>query len=122
MIDRLRRSARALKSQLAALAVASRDPRTPWLARLLVVVAVAYALSPIDLIPDFIPVLGYLDDLLLLPLIIVLAIRLIPAEVMAEARERAEQLERQGTAGRWAALAIVVIWLILAAFVWRAVT
>src|SRR5689334_4591237 len=83
--------AKQLKTEIHALLIAYRDPRTPWAARLWVLLVTAYALSPIDLIPDFIPVLGYLDDLLLLPLGIALAIRLIPAEVMADARKRAGQ-------------------------------
>ena len=88
-MGRLRDWARRLKGETLALYLAARDRRTPWYARLLVAGIVAYALSPIDLIPDFIPVLGYLDDVLLIPLGIAIALRLIPAEVMAEARERA---------------------------------
>ena len=79
----------ALRDETYALYVASRDPRTPWYAKLLVAAIVAYALSPIDLIPDFIPVLGQLDDLLLLPLGIALAIRLVPRAVLEEGRAEA---------------------------------
>ena len=82
-IDRLRDRAKKLKTETRALYLAGRDPRTPWYARLLAAVVVAYALSPIDLIPDFIPVLGYLDDLVLVPLGIALAIKMIPAESTA---------------------------------------
>ena len=81
--------ARALQREVHAVYLAMRDPRTPWYARLLAGAVVAYAFSPIDLIPDPIPVLGYLDDLLLVPLGIVLVLRLIPAEVMQECRQRA---------------------------------
>jgi uncharacterized membrane protein YkvA (DUF1232 family) len=81
--------AKRLKAEITALYYAARDPRVPWTARGIMLVALGYALSPIDLIPDFIPVLGYLDDLLILPALIALALRLVPAEVMAAARERA---------------------------------
>ena len=86
LIVTLRTQAKRLKRELRALYGASRDARTPWYAKLVVGMVVAYALSPIDLIPDFIPVLGYLDDLILVPAGIKLAIRLIPAEVLAEHR------------------------------------
>ncbi|WP_409013427.1 YkvA family protein [Deinococcus sp.] len=89
IIDRLKTLARTLKTDLHALSIAARDPRTPWAARAVAVLVLAYALSPIDLIPDFIPVLGYLDDLLLVPAGLWLARRMIPAQVMAEARAHA---------------------------------
>jgi uncharacterized membrane protein YkvA (DUF1232 family) len=109
----LRDWARALKRETLALYYAARDPRTPWLAKLVIGVVVAYALSPIDLIPDFIPVLGYLDDLLLLPLGIWLVIRLLPPEVLAESRARAAQaLERPRSIA--AAVVVVLIWIALA--------
>ena len=93
---------------------AARDARTPWYAKLLAGMVVAYALSPIDLIPDFIPVLGYLDDLILVPAGIALTLRLVPAEVLAEARLRAEKtLERPRSIA--AAAAIVALWILLAA-------
>lgn len=116
LIESWRARARALKRDIAALALAYRDPRTPWAARALTVCVVAYALSPIDLIPDFIPILGYLDDLVLLPLGIVLAIRLIPPEVLADCRARADlALDSGKPAGRAAALVIVGIWVLGAA-------
>ncbi len=77
-----------LKTEVRALSLAARHPQTPWGAKLLVAALVAYALSPIDLIPDFVPVLGYLDDLLLIPLGIVLAIKMVPPAVLAECRAR----------------------------------
>ena len=105
--------ARALKRETTALWFALRDPRTPWAARVVGALVVAYALSPIDLIPDFIPVLGLLDDLILLPLGIALCIRLIPADVFEDARRRAIDAERQ-PANRIAAVVIVLIWIGLA--------
>jgi CubicO group peptidase (beta-lactamase class C family)/uncharacterized membrane protein YkvA (DUF1232 family) len=116
----LRDRARRLKAETLALYLAARDRRTPWYARLLVAAVVAYALSPIDLIPDFIPVLGYLDDLILIPLGIALALRLIPAEVMAEARERARiELDGKRPRSRAAAAVILGIWaVVLAALGW----
>jgi uncharacterized membrane protein YkvA (DUF1232 family) len=89
MLANWKERAKALSTEVHALLIACRDVRTPRLARAWVILVVAYALSPIDLIPDFIPVLGYLDDLILLPLGIALAIRLIPAEVMDDARKTA---------------------------------
>jgi uncharacterized membrane protein YkvA (DUF1232 family) len=115
VLDALRNRARLLKRETLALFLAAKDPRTPWYAKLLAVAIVAYALSPIDLIPDFIPVLGYLDELVLIPAGIALVIRLVPADVMAEARERAGEVV--GTAKKtaiWAAVVIVAIWLVIA--------
>ena len=89
MLDRLRAFARRLKADLLALSLAARDPHTPWLARALALLVLAYALSPIDLIPDFIPVLGQLDDLLLVPAGLWLALRLVPPAVLEEARAEA---------------------------------
>ena len=89
MIARLKQWARLVKRDVIALWIAARDRRTPLLARGIAAAVAAYAVSPIDLIPDFIPVLGYLDDLVLLPLAILLVIRLIPAEVLAECRTAA---------------------------------
>lgn len=103
-----RERAKALTREVAALALAARDPRTPWAARLLVLAIVAYAVSPIDLIPDFIPVLGMLDDIILLPAAIIVAIRMIPSEVMADARARSDQLSL--TPSRTAAVVMVLLW------------
>lgn len=111
MLQRLKTHAKALKTEIRALMIASRDPRTPWAAKALAVLIVAYALSPIDLIPDFIPVLGYLDDLILLPLGILLVIRLIPPQVMDEARQTATQSEGRAL-GRVGAIIISLIWLL----------
>jgi len=110
-VDNWKRRARQLKTEVYALYLAYKDPRTPWYARLLSAVVVAYAFSPIDLIPDPIPVLGYLDDLVLIPLGVYLALKLIPPEVMADSRERAKAVMAEGKpVNKAAALVIVLIW------------
>jgi uncharacterized membrane protein YkvA (DUF1232 family) len=117
-MERLKAWARALKRDVAALWLAARDPRTPLVAKLLAGLVAAYALSPIDLIPDFIPVLGYLDDLLIVPAGIWLAVRLIPAALLEEfravamARERPRSLAGAAVvAGVWLALGGLLAWL-----------
>src|SRR6188768_1298005 len=116
LIQSLKQKARTLKRELYVLYLAYRDPRTPWYARVLTAGVVAYAFSPIDLIPDFIPVLGYLDDLVLVPLGIWLALKLVPTEVMAECRLRAAEAIREGKpVNRAAAVVIISIWLLVAA-------
>jgi uncharacterized membrane protein YkvA (DUF1232 family) len=112
MFDRLKKWARHLKKETYALYFAYQDPRVPWYAKLLVAFVVAHTLSPIDLIPDFIPVLGYLDDLIITPLGLALALRLIPAEVMAEARIKAEAGMVEGKiVSRVGLLIVIGIWL-----------
>ena len=111
MIERLRQWARALKRDVAVLALAARDPAVPLAAKLLAGAVAAYALSPIDLIPDFIPVLGLLDDLLLVPAGIWLVLRMIPPEVLAKLRVRAEA-QAQLPRSRMAALVIVGLWVL----------
>jgi uncharacterized membrane protein YkvA (DUF1232 family) len=116
MLDRLRQRARHLKAEVYALYLAYRDPRVPLYARVFAACVVAYAFSPIDLIPDFIPVLGYLDDLILVPLGIALALKMIPPPVMEECRVRAKEVMAQGKpVNRAAAAVIIAIWLLLAA-------
>ena len=111
--SQLQNWARRLKQETLALYLAARHPLTPWFARVIIAGLVAYALSPIDLIPDFIPVVGYLDDLILLPLGIALVLQLIPPAVMQECRESARQRFADGKpVSRAAALMIVLIWLI----------
>jgi len=115
MLAKLKQRARHLKAETFALYLTARDPRTPWYAKLLVAGIVAYAFSPIDLIPDFVPVLGYLDDLILIPIGIFLAIRLVPHQVLAECRVRAQVTIRNGKpVSRVAGAVIIVIWLMLA--------
>ena len=120
-VVRLRVRARSVKRDARALYLAVRDPRVPWYAKLFALCIAAYALSPIDLIPDFVPVLGYLDEAILLPLAILLAIKMIPPAIMAEHRAAAVRAEtKSSTAG---ALAIGTIWLVTIAsggwLVWR---
>lgn len=117
---RLKIWAATLKREVMALWFACRDPRTPWYARVLTMLLVAYALSPIDLIPDFIPVLGYLDELILLPVGIYLVLKLVPREALADARARAQSWveSRQPKPRNWiAAAAIVLVWV---AVLWAA--
>jgi len=114
-IDTLKQRAKELKRETLALYLAIRNPKTPWYAKAFVAVVVAYAFSPIDLIPDFIPVIGYLDDLFLLPFGIVLAIRMIPESVLAEARCRAAELLSGGRPVSWLSASIIVLlWLLIA--------
>ena len=113
MAGRLRRWADEITRDVTAIYLARRDPRVPWYAKVLAVCIAAYAVSPIDLIPDFIPILGYADELIILPLGILLVVKMIPADVMAEHRAQAvAALERPS--GKTAALAIVGIWCIAA--------
>jgi len=110
-----REKARALKRETYAVYLACRDPRVPWYGRLLAACVVGYAFSPIDLIPDFVPVLGYLDDLILIPLGITLLLKVIPSEVMAECRETAAVAMASGKPKNWIAAGIIVlIWIGLA--------
>ena len=111
MTDRLKDWARLIKRDVHALYLASRDPRVPWYAKVLAMAVAGYALSPIDLIPDFIPVLGYLDDALIVPLGVILVVRLIPPEIMAEHRQLAALAQERPT-GRVAVIAIVAIWVV----------
>lgn len=111
--ETLRQKAKMLKSEVYALYFAYRDPRVPWYAKLWVAIIVGYAFSPIDFIPDFIPVLGYLDDVILIPLLIALAIKMIPKEVMQEAREKAKSLKDKPK-NIVAAVIIVLAWIFIA--------
>jgi uncharacterized membrane protein YkvA (DUF1232 family) len=109
-MERMAQWARTLKRDVHAIYLVARDPRTPWYVKSLAFAVAAYALSPIDLIPDFIPVLGYVDDLLIVPLGIALVIRLIPADVMAEHRALAAATQ-QRPVSRAAATVIVLVWI-----------
>jgi len=111
-IAELRERARALKTEVVALALAARHPGTPWYAKLFLIAIVAYALSPIDLIPDFIPVLGLVDEVVLLPFAIVLAVKMVPAGVMAQCRARASRHAQTASwLGRIGAALVVLVWL-----------
>jgi uncharacterized membrane protein YkvA (DUF1232 family) len=117
MLEGWKAAARKLKQEVYALYLASKDRRVPWHARVVAIVVVAYAFSPIDLIPDPIPVLGYLDDLILIPLGIALVIKLIPAEVLQDCRERAALTMKADKPKNWAAVGIIIlIWVSLFGF------
>ncbi len=115
VLDPIRRWAKALKRDVVALWIAARDPRTPWYAKVAAGAVAAYALSPIDLIPDFIPILGYLDDLLIVPLGIVLVVKMIPAPLMMEFR--AEAAKRDKPVSRAGLAFIVAVWLTVLALI-----
>jgi len=117
ILSHLKSWATNVRRDVVALWLAGRDPRVPWHAKLVAGAVAAYALSPIDLIPDFIPVLGLLDDLIIVPLGIVLAVRLIPAPLMSELRQEAMR-RAAAPKSRWGAAAIVVLWLAVA--IWLA--
>ena len=113
VIDDLKQRAKKLKTEVYALSLAYRHRQTPWYAKAFAGLVIAYSLSPIDLIPDFIPVLGYLDDLILVPLGISLTIRMIPVEVMGECRAQAEAEPWAGKPKNWFGAAIIVaLWVI----------
>ena len=116
--SKLRDWAGRLRGEALALYLAVRDPRTPWYAKAVAALVVAYAFSPIDLIPDFIPVLGYLDDLLIIPVGIALAIRLVPESVLADCRADAvAKLANRRPGSRIGAILVVLLWLATAAIV-----
>jgi len=119
-IESLKAWAKRIKSEIYALYIAMHDPRTPTYAKYFAMLVIGYALSPVDLIPDFIPVLGLLDDLILLPLGIIALEKMIPPEVMARARQQAHKLIRSGLpASQHAAMIVVAIWaLVLSSTIW----
>ncbi len=114
LCHQLQRWARTLKRDTVAIYLAARDPRVPWYAKVVAACVAAYALSPIDLIPDFIPVIGYLDDIILVPLGIALAIRLIPPALLEEHRESASARIAKRPVSQMGALVIISIWVALA--------
>lgn len=110
--SRLKRWAAGIKRDTLAVYLGARDPRVPWCAKLLALAVAAYAISPIDLIPDFIPVLGYLDDLVLVPLGIFLVVRLIPQDVLQDLRRQAElRFAAAAPTSRTAAAIVIVVWI-----------
>ena len=118
MLDAAKQWARKIKRDVVALWIAARDPRVPWYAKATAGAIAAYALSPVDLIPDFIPIIGYLDDLLILPVGIMIAVKLVPADLMREFREEAMRREKPvSKAGLafmialWALAAVALAWL-----------
>lgn len=115
-IEALKQRALVLRREVYTLYLSYRDPRVPWYAKVFAGAVVAYAFSPVDLIPDFVPVLGYLDDLVLIPLGTSLAIKMIPAEVLKEYRQRAkEMLESGEPTNWWVAAVIIALWVAIAA-------
>lgn len=117
----LKQRAKQQQDDIPALFLALKDKRTPWLAKGLAFLALAYALSPIDLIPDFIPVLGYLDDLLILPGLIVLTVKLIPRDLWREKQETARGMWQNGGPSRWYySLPILLVWLLIIALLIKA--
>jgi uncharacterized membrane protein YkvA (DUF1232 family) len=126
LLANLKNRAQILKREAYALYIAARDPRVPWYARVFMTLVIAHTFSPIDLVPDFIPVLGVLDDLLIVPLGIALTLKMIPAQVMVDARRKAEEMIAEGEpVSRLGAVVVIIIWLALLALVvgviWRVV-
>lgn len=113
----LQEKAKKLKTDIPAVFLALKDRKTPWYAKLFAAITVAYALSPIDFIPDFIPVLGYLDDLIILPLLVALTVKFIPSDVFEENRNLSQEMWHDGKPKKWYyAIPIVLVWLVLIAF------
>jgi len=114
VFERLKQKSKHLKTEIYALYLAYRDPGVPWYAKAFVALVVGYAFSPIDLIPDFIPVLGYLDDLILIPLGVAVALKMIPEKVMEDCRIRSKEvMGKKKPVNRVAAVVIICIWLML---------
>jgi uncharacterized membrane protein YkvA (DUF1232 family) len=117
-LTKLKNYARRVKQDLFVLYLSYKDSRTPWYAKAVAICVVAYAFSPIDLIPDFIPVLGYLDDLILVPLGISLAVRLIPPHVIEKNRAMAEEMKKNGKPKNWlVGILFIIIWILLAVWI-----
>ena len=118
----LKDRAKQLKTDIPAVFLALKDKKTPWYAKVFAALTVAYALSPIDFIPDFIPVLGYLDDLIILPLLVMLTVKFIPDDVFEQYREKAQDLWANGKPKKWYyALPIVIVWAIIIFLIIKAI-
>ncbi|EPR09330.1 YkvA family protein [Ruminiclostridium papyrosolvens] len=118
---KIRERAQRLKKDIPAVFLALKRKETPWLARILGIITIGYALSPIDLIPDFIPVLGYLDDIIILPLLISATVKAIPRELIEQCRLESEQLWKDEKPKRWyCAIPIILIWVIMVALIIKA--
>ena len=118
----LKDRAKQLKTDIPAVFLALKDKKTPWYAKVFAALTVAYALSPIDFIPDFIPVLGYLDDLIILPLLVMLTVKFIPGDVFAQYREQAQNLWVNGKPKKWYyALPIIIVWAIIIFLIVKAI-
>ena len=117
-MSKLKERAKRLKTDIPAVFLALKEKRTPWYAKIIAAVIVVYALSPIDLIPDFIPLLGYLDDIIILPALVVWCVRCIPADVLEDCRRRAEGMWGSGKPKKWYyAIPFVLIWLAVIALI-----
>ena len=117
LLEKLKKKATSIKQETTALYFAYRDPRTPWHARVFSALVVAYFLSPVDLVPDFIPILGYLDDLILVPLGITLALKMIPSEVLTDARKQAANPTNNKGTSVFVTIAIVICWFLVIYFI-----
>ena len=114
---KLKEKANKLKTDIPAVFLALKDKKTPWYAKLFAALTVMYALSPIDLVPDFIPVLGYLDDLIILPLLVALTVKFIPSDVFKEYRKLSQDMWQNGKPKKWYyAIPVVLVWLVIIAF------
>lgn len=119
---KLKEKAKQLKTDVPAVFLALKDKKTPWYAKVFAALTVAYALSPIDFVPDFIPVLGYLDDLILLPLLVALTVKFIPKDVFAEYRVQAEGMWQDGKPKKWYyALPIILVWALIVILIVKAI-
>lgn len=117
-LEKVKNRAREIKQNIFVLFLAYKDPRVPGYAKLFAALVVAYAFSPIDLIPDFIPVLGYLDDLIIVPLGITLALKMIPQPVIAECKDRAEEIRKQGKPKNWVTGALfILLWILITVWI-----
>ena len=118
----LKEKAKQLKTDIPAVFLALKDKKTPWYAKLIAALTVAYALSPIDFIPDFIPVLGYLDDLIILPLLVALTIKFIPNDVFDEYRKQAQDMWQDDNPAKWYyALPIIFVWVLIIVLIVNAI-
>ena len=117
-IDKVKAMAREIKRNVFVLYLAYKDPQVSWYAKLFAIGLVAYAFSPIDLIPDFIPVLGYLDDLIIVPLGITMALKLIPQEVIRDCRDKAEEIRKKGKPTNWITGGLfILVWIVFAVWI-----
>ncbi len=118
---KLKEKAKELKIQIPAVFVALKSKKTPWYAKLFAALTIAYALSPIDFIPDFIPVIGYLDDLIILPALVALTVKCIPKDIWEESLEKSRDMWKDGKPKKWYyALPIVIIWVLIIVLIVKA--
>ena len=116
-LKEIKDKAKNIKKELRVIYIAYKRPDVPWYAKVVAIIVVGYALSPIDLIPDFVPVLGYLDDIILIPLGILLVVKLIPKDIVEECRKQADEVFKDGKPKNWFAGALIIcIWVLLVAF------